>query len=115
MVTAEAAVVLPVLLVVLAAAVWALACVVAQLRCVDAASLAARAAARGEAPSVVDRTGRAAGPAGSRVAVTRTRDHVDVTVAAVVRPLGGALAALPGVPVRAHAVAAREDVGGSGP
>mgnify|MGYP000606676768 CR=1 FL=1 len=39
---------LPVLLTVLALAVWVLVCVNAQLRCVDAARAAARVAARGE-------------------------------------------------------------------
>ena len=48
MVTAETAVVLPVLLLVLAGAVAAVTVVGAQLRCVDAAREGARAAARGE-------------------------------------------------------------------
>ena len=50
MVTAETAVVLPVLLLVLAGAVAAVTVVGAQLRCVDAAREGARAAARGETP-----------------------------------------------------------------
>ena len=49
MVTAETAVVLPVLLLVLAGAVAAVVVVGAQLRCVDAAREGARAAARGDA------------------------------------------------------------------
>src|SRR5206468_10387938 len=48
MVTAETAVVLPVLLLVLAGAVAAVTVVGVQLRCVDAAREGARAAARGE-------------------------------------------------------------------
>ena len=48
MVTAETAVVLPVLVVVLAVAVWVLAAVSGQLRCADAAGTAVRMAARGE-------------------------------------------------------------------
>ncbi|HJX42614.1 MAG TPA: TadE family type IV pilus minor pilin, partial [Geodermatophilus sp.] len=53
MVTAETAVVLPVLLLVLAAVVAAVVVVGAQLRCVDAAREGARAAARGEDPAAV--------------------------------------------------------------
>ncbi len=53
MVTAETAVVLPVLLLVLAAVVAAVLVVGAQLRCVDAAREGARAAARGEDPAAV--------------------------------------------------------------
>ena len=61
MVTAETAVVLPVLLLVLVCAVAAVTVVGAQLRCVDAAREGARAAARGE----TDRGGGRAGRRGS--------------------------------------------------
>lgn len=47
-VTAETAVMLPALMVVVAAAIWAVQVVETQLECVDAARAAARAAARGE-------------------------------------------------------------------
>ncbi len=88
MVTAETAVVLPVLLVVLAAAVAAVVLVGAQLRCVDAAREGARAAARGEPAAVVrDLAGRA-GPAGATVVTAATGDRVQVTVSARVQPLG---------------------------
>jgi Flp pilus assembly protein TadG len=107
-VTAETAVVLPVLLVVLAAAVWVLACVAAQLRCVDAAHVAARAAARGDAPADVQAAGRAVAPADADVAVTRTGDQVHVAVSAQVRPFGAALR-LPAVPVAGRATAQAED------
>src|SRR5688500_20233283 len=56
MVTAETAVVLPVLLLVLAGAVAAVTVVGAQLRCVDAAREGARAAARGESVAEVTRS-----------------------------------------------------------
>ena len=45
--TAETAVVLPALTVILALVLWAVAAVTAQLACVDAARMAARALARG--------------------------------------------------------------------
>ncbi len=109
MVTAEAAVALPVLFVVLALAVWALACVSAQLRCVDAARAAARLAARGETPGVVLAAGREAGPRGASISTGRAGEQVVVTVRAEVRPFGGALRALPAVSVSARAAALREE------
>lgn len=88
MVTAETAVVLPVLLLVLAAAVSALVVVGAQLRCVDAAREAVRAATRGDPPAQVDRVAVAAGPPGATATRTATGGAVTVTVSAAVRPLG---------------------------
>jgi Flp pilus assembly protein TadG len=88
MVTAETAVVLPVLLLVLVAAVAAVTVVGAQLRCVDAAREGARAAARGEPHgTVLELAGRAA-PAGAVVDVALDGDEVRVTVSAPVAPLG---------------------------
>lgn len=88
MVTAETAVVLPVLLLVLAAAVSALVVVGAQLRCVDAAGEGARAAARGEPEAVVFAIVRRGAPDGVSVATGRDGDDVTVRVTAPVRPLG---------------------------
>jgi len=113
MVTAETAVLLPVLLVVLAAAVFVLACVAAELKCVDAARSAARAAARGEPAATVTRTAERLAPADARVALSRRGGRggpasVEVVVQAGVRPFGRALRGLPSVRVRARAVAAVE-------
>ena len=88
MVTAEAAVVLPVLLLVLAAAVSALVVVGAQLRCVDAAREGVRAAARGEPSSTVTRIAAAAAPSGAVTTMTVGGVTVSVTVTAPVQPLG---------------------------
>ena len=88
MVTAETAVVLPVLLLVLAGAVAVVVVVGAQLRCVDAAREGARAAARGEPPAAVAEIVRRAAPAGAAVSVTRNGDEVRVAVAVDVAPLG---------------------------
>ena len=107
--TAETAVVLPVLLVVLAMGVWVLAAVGAQLRCTDAAGVAARAAARGDDATSVRRAGLAVAPGSAELQVTNTADTVQVVVRAKVRPFGGALAALPALEVSGRAVAARED------
>lgn len=109
-VTAETAVLLPVLLVVLAAAIGVLACLAAQLQCVDAARAAARAAARGDGPAAVASTARRLAPAGAAVQQTSDGDTVEVTVSARVLPFGRALAALPAVRVSGRAVAAVEGV-----
>jgi Flp pilus assembly protein TadG len=105
MVTAETAVVLPVLLVVLAGAIWVLASVAGQLRCVDAARVGARAAARGDATAAVTAATSSVAPAGAQVRVVRSGDEVTVEVTAVVKPFGAALSHLPGTHVRAAATA----------
>jgi hypothetical protein len=108
MVTAETAVVLPVLLVVLAAAVWVLACVAAELRCVDAARVGARVAARGDSGEAVVVATSGVAPGGAQVQVRRDGDEVTVLVRAVVRPFGALLSRLPGTPVAARATAVVE-------
>jgi len=112
-VTAEAAMVLPVLLVVLGMAVWVLAAVSTQLRCTDAAGVAARAAARGEQIATVQHLARATAPRDAEVEVRGGAETLEVRVRARVRPMGGALAALPALEVSGRAVAAREDAGGT--
>ncbi|MFK0025251.1 TadE family type IV pilus minor pilin [Streptomyces sp. NPDC090798] len=81
-VTAEAAVVLPSLVLVGMALVWALLAASAQIQCVDAARAGARAAARQDSPDTVVATTRRAAPRGARVTVTREGDLVRVTVRA---------------------------------
>ncbi|WP_434098728.1 TadE family type IV pilus minor pilin [Streptomyces mirabilis] len=81
-VTAEAAVVLPSLVLVGMALVWALLAASAQIQCVDAARAGARAAARQDPPDTVLATTRRAAPRGARVTVTREGDLVRVTVKA---------------------------------
>jgi hypothetical protein len=98
--TAEAAVALPALLVVLSLAVGAVVTVGAQLRCVDAARAAAREVARGDSESTARRDAERIAPRGATVTVRHTAEDVDVTVTAVVR----ATRWLPGITVRAHAV-----------
>lgn len=105
--------VLPVLLVVLGMAVWVLAAVSTQLRCTDAAGVAARAAARGEQIATVQHLARATAPRDAEVEVRGGAETVEVRVRARVRPMGGALAALPALEVSGRAVAAREDAGGT--
>jgi Flp pilus assembly protein TadG len=105
MVTAETAVVLPVLLLVLAAAVAAVTVVGAQLRCVDAAREGARAAARGEPVAVVEALVARAAPDGATTTVTVGPEEVRVRVSARIAPSGPVPLA---ITVAAEAVALRE-------
>ncbi|MFI9151122.1 TadE family type IV pilus minor pilin [Streptomyces sp. NPDC053367] len=108
-VTAESAVVLPVLVMFALALVWGLLVVVAQIQCMDAARTGARAAARQDPEDAVVEAARGAAPPGARVTVTREGDLVRVVVAAGPRALTG----LP-FEVREEAVAAAEETVGVG-
>ncbi|WP_437112853.1 TadE family type IV pilus minor pilin [Streptomyces longwoodensis] len=102
--TAEAAVVLPVLVAFAMALVWGLLVAAAQIQCVDAARAGARAAARQEAPDAVVEMARSAAPEDAEVTVGREGDQVRVVV--VARP-----PLLRGLPfeVREEAVAMAEE------
>ncbi|GGN58612.1 hypothetical protein GCM10012285_55050 [Streptomyces kronopolitis] len=82
--TAETAVVLPVLVVVVAALIWGLMAACARIECLDAARAGARAAARSETPSEVISAARGAAPRDAHVAVAREGDLVRVRVEAQV-------------------------------
>jgi Flp pilus assembly protein TadG len=112
MATAEMAVVLPGLAVVLVFALWSVAAVTAQLRCVDAAHTAARALARGETPDASVAAARSAAPAGAQVVASRSGDLVVVEVRATAR-LPGPWSGAPGLSLSGRAVAPVE--GDSGP
>jgi len=109
-VTAEAAVVLPVLVAFTMTLVWAVMAASAQIQCVDAARAGARAAARQDPPGTVMAVALQAAPSGARVTVRREGDLVRVRVRA--EPPGpDALA----VDLEQEAVAlAEETVGASG-
>ncbi|MEU7411438.1 TadE family type IV pilus minor pilin [Streptomyces sp. NPDC042638] len=108
-VTAEAAVVLSVLVAFTMALVWGLLVVAAQIECVDAARAGARAAARQDPAEAVVTVTREAAPRGARVTVGREGDRVRVTVVAEPPVLSG----LP-FEVREEAVALAEDTPGAG-
>lgn len=92
MATAELAVVLPVLVLVVALAVTAIRAGIDQIRLVDAARLAARSLARGDPPGqAVALAGRGA-PEGARVSVEFTGAPAGVTV--VVESRAGGLGGL---------------------
>ncbi|RPK93758.1 MULTISPECIES: TadE family type IV pilus minor pilin [Streptomyces] len=110
-VTAEAAVVIPVLVAFAMALLWALMAASDQIRCVDAARAGARAAARSEPEAAVLEAAREAAPHGARVAVGRAGDLWRVRVEAPT-PGPGVLA----LTLSAEAAALAEDtVGGAGP
>jgi Flp pilus assembly protein TadG len=113
MVTAEFAVALPAFVVVVMAAICGVAVVMAQLRCVDAAAVAARMAARGEPATQVRTTSLSGAPAGARLDLTDSTDFVTATVQATVSA-PGVLGFLPGITLHAHIVQAREPAA-SGP
>lgn len=99
--TAEAAVALPALLVVLSLAVGAVITVDGELRCVDAARAGARVAARGDSDATARRAAEQVAPTGAQVAVEHHGEQVRVTVRVTLR----AGRWLPGVPVSAAATA----------
>lgn len=106
MVTAETAMVLPLLVVVTALAMAVLAHGIDQVRCVDAARSAARAAARGDSVEAVRSAARSGAPPGSAVTVSPAGETVVVEVTAP-----GRAAWLPGLPPPSgRAVADREFV-----
>ncbi|WP_296606434.1 TadE family type IV pilus minor pilin [Nocardioides sp.] len=107
--TAELAMVLPVLVAVTIGLVWLLAVGTAQVRAVDAAREAARAAARGDSPAQAVERGMRVAPAGSRVSVHDDGGQVTAVVVGRVAGPGGLFARLPGVTVTAEAVAAVEE------
>ena len=107
-VTAETAVCLPGVVVVLAALVWAVSVAAAQVSCVDAARTAARAVARGESVPAARAAARQALPGAGveiRVAGGQARVRVTARVAGPGRFDGLA------VPLRADAVAELEATG----
>jgi hypothetical protein len=106
--TAELALGLPLLLAVTVGLVWLLAVGAAQVRVVDAAREAARAAARGDTTGEAVRLGLRVAPPGSRVSVTRGAGRVSARAAGEVAGPGGLFAFVPGVTVHAEAVAALE-------
>ncbi|MFF2504024.1 TadE family type IV pilus minor pilin [Streptomyces sp. NPDC058067] len=107
-VTAEAAVVLPVLVAFTVALVWALMAASAQIQCVDAARAGARAIARQDPEGAAVASAKRVAPRGAKVAVSREGDLVRVEVEAAA-PGPGVL----NVRLRADAVALAEETVGS--
>lgn len=112
MVTAETALALPVLVVLLAVVLSGIRYGIDQVRCLDAARAGARAAARGDSPAAVEAITLRGAPAAADVAVTSRAGLVTVDVRGAA-PGAGLLTGLP----RPHgrAVAQIEDPTGAGP
>ncbi len=104
MVTAELAVAVPAVVLVLAMCLAAVRVAVDQVRCVDAARIAARAAARGDPVEQVTSLGRSAAPDGAEVQVHAAPLGVAVTVSVD----AGGWAGLPTWTLRAVAVTPTE-------
>jgi Flp pilus assembly protein TadG len=107
-VTAEAVVVLPLLLAVVLGSTWFVALAATKVRVVDAAREVARAAARGEDDGASVASGRRVAPAGTRFTVTRHGGQVVVDASVPVEGPGGLFRFLPSVDVASEAVAAEE-------
>lgn len=106
--TAESAVVIPLLVVLTLGLVWLVSLGVTQVRVVDAAREAARALARDEPPATAVALGERVAPESARFAVEAGEETVTVTVTAHVTGPGGLFAFLPDVEVDARAVTAKE-------
>ncbi|RNL62190.1 pilus assembly protein [Nocardioides marmoriginsengisoli] len=107
-VTAEAAVALPVLVLLAAALAWLVCFGVTQARTVDAAREVARALARGDDQVGAIALGRRVAPGGSRFEVRYDGEDVVVTVTARVRGPGGVFDLVPALPARSVAIARKE-------
>lgn len=100
-VTAEVALVLPVLLVVVLFGLWAAGAVITNLRCIDAARDTARAVARGEPPDTAQQFGHRSAPRDAIIQITQDGNDIHVTVTAThAWPL---LDHLPSLPAKATA------------
>ena len=107
-VTAETALVLPVLVALTLGLVWLVSLAVAQVRVVDAARETARAVARDESVSSAVDLGHAVAPDRADIRVDDSGSTVVVHVVARVRGPGGLFAFLPGIDVESSSVAAKE-------
>lgn len=106
MATAELAMAIPAMLLVLAMALTGLALATDQVRCVDAARAAARAASRGDELAAVRQIAQDLTPSGTRVVMSSGSDTAVVTVTAPRR-----LSMLPGLPAATATAAAALEPG----
>lgn len=109
-VTAELAMALPTLVVVLTIGVWLQSAVALQARCLDAARAGARAAARGDPDGTVRARLAAVLPSGSSVAIGHGDGQVTVTVRTRARPPAG-ISAFVGAPAVGAAATAADEAG----
>jgi Flp pilus assembly protein TadG len=103
--TLETALVIPVLVLLTAALCGAISTMTTQIRCVDAARVGARAAARGEPNAAVQAAIKSAAPRGARTTLTESGGYIQVDVVA---PISG-LPLLNTITTHAEAEAASEE------
>ncbi len=108
-VTAESALVLPLVAAFAMALVWMVSVAIEQVQTVDAARDAARALARGDDAGVVDEQALRTAPAGSSVDISHSGGLVTVSVSVVATPPGWLLVPLPGVTVGSRSTVQVED------
>lgn len=110
-VTVETAMALPMLALFTLSMVWLVTIGLTQVRAVDAAREAARAAARDEDHGVARSLGARVAAKGSRITIGRRGDVVVARVSSPVPGPGGLFGDWVGFEVRAEAVAAQEPTG----
>jgi hypothetical protein len=108
MVTAETAVVLPLIAAFALVLLWLVSAAITEIRVVDASRDAARALARGADETTVRSEIAASGPPGSSVVVRHDGAHVTVEVSTTARPPGWLLVPLPAIPLHASATTQTE-------
>jgi Flp pilus assembly protein TadG len=108
MVTAETAVVLPIVAAFALVLLWLISAAITEIRLVDASRDAARALARGEDEAAVRAQVAETGPGGSNVAVVRDGQEVTVEVSTAARPPGWLLVPLPAIALHASATTQAE-------
>jgi Flp pilus assembly protein TadG len=108
-VTAELALALPTLMLIVAVGIWMQSAVALQARCQDAARAGARAAARGDPDTAIRSAISAALPVGASVGISRAGSQVTVTVSASVPVPGGLSSFVSGPSVSGSAAAQDED------
>ncbi|MDQ3486021.1 MAG: pilus assembly protein [Actinomycetota bacterium] len=113
--TAEAAVVLPIVAAFALALVWMVSVGIAQIQVVDAARDAARGAARGDDRESAVAAARRAAPRNADIDVSFTADTVHVSVTSEQAGPGWLLVPLPVLTVRAESTVEVEDDGADRP
>lgn len=108
MVTAEMAIGLTGLVIIVLGLLWAVAVVTAQVRCIDAARDAARARARGESAAVSRAEAQRSAPDGAEIRFHRKGGNVRVEVVARASPPWPVLSGVGTVSVRGRATVALE-------
>ncbi len=107
--TAELALALPTLMLIIGVGIWVQSVVALQARCQDAARAGARAAARGDPDAAIRSAIGAALPAGAQLSIRRSGSQVTVSVRAA-PAVPGVLASLVSAPsVTGSATAEDED------